>query len=567
MKFSLSVKARIFSTIALLAVAVAAVGAIGYRSTSATNAAMRASYEDYFLAESWLAEMVSRQRENLEQTLVALVGHDADVTKAARSAILQNRQRIDGLWTQYETTVHKGDERALADEFKPQRAKLLAVMDATLDTLAAGNYEKSTQLVQQELMVANDLVAATGDKLLAYQVKIGGEMKADAERDFTSARLLLELSIFGGIAGAVLLGWMLARSMLTSLHRAVQVSERIAAGELGHRIEISTDDEFGQLLRSLQSMDAKLVEIVGQVRASADSVGTAAREISQGNDDLSSRTQQQASALEETAASMEEMTATVKQNADNAQQANQLSAGARNQADLGGAVVARAVSAMTEINTSSRRIADIIGVIDELAFQTNLLALNAAVEAARAGEQGRGFAVVASEVRNLAQRSAAAAKEIKDLIQDSVDKVKTGSDLVDQSGKTLTEIIEGIKKVTDVVAEISAASQEQSSGIDQVNNAVTQMDQTTQQNAALVEEAAAASKAMEQQAQELLQQVGFFRIGNEAVAQPVAVSISKPRGIHKPVLVRPISRIKRAPVARATPLARASGDDSSWEQF
>ena len=567
MKLSLSVKTRIFSTIALLAVALAVVGSVGYRSTSAANAAMRSSYEDYFLAESWLAEMVSRQRGNLEQVLAALIGHDADVTKAARRAIIQNTQRIDELWTQYQKSVQSSDERALAEEFKTQRAKLIVVMDATLSALDAGNYEKSTQLVQQELMVANDLVAAAGDRLLAYQVKLGGEMKADAEHDFAGAQLLIELCIVAGIAAAALLGWMLARSMLASLHRAVQVSERIAAGELGHRIEIHTDDEFGQLLRSLQSMDAKLVDIVGQVRGSADSVGTAAREISQGNDDLSSRTQQQASALEETAASMEEMTATVKQNADNAQQANQLSAGARNQADLGGAVVARAVRAMAEINTSSRRIADIIGVIDELAFQTNLLALNAAVEAARAGEQGRGFAVVASEVRNLAQRSAAAAKEIKDLIQDSVDKVKTGSDLVDQSGKTLTEIIEGIKKVTDVVAEISAASQEQSSGIDLVNNAVTQMDQSTQQNAALVEEAAAASKAMEQQAQGLLQQVGFFRIAGEAAAKPAAIPISKPRSLRKPALVRPIARTKGAPFARpAAPLARASGDDS-WEQF
>ena len=262
----------------------------------------------------------------------------------------------------------------------------------------------------------------------------------------------------------------------------------------------------------MQDMDGKLSDIVGSVRIGADSVGSAARQISSGNDDLSQRTQEQASALEETASSMEEMTATVKQNADNARQASQLAVGAREQADRGGNVVGRAVSAMSEISDSSRRIADIIDVIDEIAFQTNLLALNAAVEAARAGEQGRGFAVVATEVRNLAQRSATAAKEIKDLIGDSVEKVKAGTVLVDESGKSLTEIVASVKRVADIVAEISAASEEQASGIDQVNNAVTQMDTTTQQNAALVEEAAAASKAMEQQAQLLVEKVSYFAV-------------------------------------------------------
>ena len=290
-------------------------------------------------------------------------------------------------------------------------------------------------------------------------------------------------------------------------------------GDLTARIPLSgKTGELEALCKGVNAMLDSTADLVKRVKTAAAEVQTGAEEISKGNLNLSQRTEQQASSLEETASSMEEMTSTVKQTADNAGQANQLAMAARQQAEKGGAVVSSAVSAMGGINAASKKIADIIGVIDEIAFQTNLLALNAAVEAARAGEQGRGFAVVATEVRNLAGRSATAAKEIKALIQDSVAKVDEGSKLVDESGRTLEEIVNAVKKVTDIVAEIAAASREQSSGIEQVNKAVMQMDQTTQQNAALVEEASAASQAIVEQAQSLNGMIARYNVGGESAA-------------------------------------------------
>lgn len=309
---------------------------------------------------------------------------------------------------------------------------------------------------------------------------------------------------------------MLRRQINVNARNVVASMERMANGEIGRQLAVTSKDEFGQALSAVSRLDKKLAEVVTVIRHTADTVGASAREISSGNDDLSRRTQSQASALQQTASSMEEMTATVKQNADNANQANRLASSVREQAERGSAVVHRATDAMKEINSSSTKIGNIIGVIDEIAFQTNLLALNAAVEAARAGEQGRGFAIVASEVRNLAQRSADAAKDIKSLIKDSVDKVKTGAELVNESGQTLAEILESVKKVTDIVAEIAAASSQQSAGIEQVNNAVAQMDAATQENAARVDQATTASRSLQQQAERLVQQISYFRLQNEA---------------------------------------------------
>ncbi len=346
------------------------------------------------------------------------------------------------------------------------------------------------------------------------------------------------------------------------------VMTRLAEGDLTQLASSDYQGEFAVLSNAVNISVKNLQETVGGIRIATESITSAASEISQGNTDLSQRTEEQASSLEETASSMEQLTSTVKQNADNARQANQLANGARDQAEQGGSVVQKAVDAMAEINSASKKIADIIGVIDEIAFQTNLLALNAAVEAARAGEQGRGFAVVASEVRNLAQRSASAAKEIKSLISDSVEKVGEGSKLVDRSGETLTEIVNSVKKVSDIVAEIAAASQEQSIGIEQVNKAITQLDEVTQQNAALVEEAAAAAESLDDQARDMSQRMAFFRLDESSQpasapppAAPQPQAVSRPAAAPQPA-PRPAAAPRPAPAPRP-----AAGDDSEWEEF
>ncbi len=351
----------------------------------------------------------------------------------------------------------------------------------------------------------------------------------------------------------------------------IRVLSAMADGKLTETIDEDYEGRFGILKDDANTTVAKLTEVVGNIQTSAASVKTGADEISQGNTDLSQRTEEQASSLEETASSMEEMTSTVRQNADNAGQANQLAKAAREQAEKGGSVVNNAVTAMGEINASSKKISDIIGVIDEIAFQTNLLALNASVEAARAGEQGRGFAVVASEVRNLAGRSATAAKEIKDLIEDSGRKVDEGSRLVNESGETLEEIVTGVKKVTDIVGEIAAASQEQSAGIDEVNKAITQMDELTQQNAALVEEAAAASESLGEQADDLDQMMTFFTVnGGASGARSVATRSNN--GSERRSADRPWSGdapggdTQKRPPAAAKQVA-ANGGDQEWEEF
>jgi len=480
-------------------------------------------------------------------------------------------------YTKYETELGTMEKQFAGLAKSPQVEKEYKNYLATNDDYQSAKKDMLDAIKQADPS-ANDVLEMEVRPLLMQRQdaarKVIALLRDDANNIYTSQVRLFKLIRLVCIAGMLLglafvltLAILLSRSILRTLKYAGRIAHGIAEGKLGHDIQVKSDDELGQLLEAFRTMDERLSMIVGEVRHGSGAVSTAAQQIARGNDDLSQRTQEQASSLEETASSMEQMTSTVKQNAENASHANQLARGARDQAERGGEVAAQAVKAMGEINASSRKIADIVGLIQEIAFQTNLLALNAAVEAARAGEQGRGFAVVATEVRSLAQRSAGAAKEIKGLIEDSAEKVRGGTALVDQSGKALAEIVDSVKKVTDIVAEIAAASQEQSSGIDQVNNAVMQMDEMTQQNAALVEEAAAAARSMQEQADELTQQVGFFQLNDAAAAAaPASVVNRQQAAVAETAAVLATIR-KSRPAVRAEERAEAAADAGAWKEF
>jgi len=365
------------------------------------------------------------------------------------------------------------------------------------------------------------LLDEVAGRIQADSAAVAAQAAEDARHaTWLSLSLMLGVCAVGGVAGILF-----SRTITRPIREAVQVATVVAGGDLTSRIEVRSRDEVGQLMQALKTMNESLSNVVGDVRRGTDIIASASSQVAVGSQDLSSRTEEQASSLEQTAASMEGLTTTVRQNADNAVQANQLAKQASAVAVRGGDVVGRVVDTMESINTSSRRIVDIIGVIDGIAFQTNILALNAAVEAARAGEQGRGFAVVASEVRSLAQRSAAAAREIKGLIEDSVAEIDAGSSLVTEAGRTMEEIVDSVRRVTNIMGEISAASQEQTAGIDQINQAVTQMDEVTQQNAALVEEASAAAQSLQAQAGHLVRAVSLFKLGPSHSARSLEMSV------------------------------------------
>ncbi|MGE5452330.1 MAG: methyl-accepting chemotaxis protein [Acidobacteriota bacterium] len=413
---------------------------------------------------------------------------------------------------QLEPLLVQNDERALYEEIGQARKELLSTRAAVFEAKKAGDSAKAQMALNSGFLPASNKMLDLLQKLLQSQRRDIDMQAAQIDSANNTGRLaLMAFSLFALGAGAGLTIW-LARTLTRPIQQAAAVSDRIAALDLSEHIESHGKDETGHLLQSLESMQASLKSLVTEVRHSTDSMKTASIEIATGNSDLSIRTEQTASNLQQTASSMEHLTNTVRQTAEAARVANQLAASAHHAATKGGEVVSHVVSTMDEINHSSRKIADIIGVIDGIAFQTNILALNAAVEAARAGEQGRGFAVVASEVRSLASRSANAAKEIKALIGTSVDKVETGARLVQDAGASMSDIVQSVQQVNDIIGEITAATTEQSDGIGQINTAVTQLDQMTQQNAALVEQSAAAAESMKDQAQRLADKVAAFKL-------------------------------------------------------
>ena len=423
---------------------------------------------------------------------------------------------------EYAKHVTSPEEKTLYGTFEEDWKKYLSQHAQLVDMSTKREKFPARKMLEGESKVTYDSLNASVKKLTDLNHEGALAASNNTDSSFTTARSVMLVALLVAVVAAAGAALWLIRSITTPINTVVDVASRIAEGDLSRTIHVHSTNETGQLLMALERMQTNLASVVGQVRQGSESVATASAEIAQGNNDLSARTEQQASALEQTAASMEELGATVKQNADSARQANQLAMSASTVAIRGGEVVAQVVDTMKGINESSRKIADIISVIDGIAFQTNILALNAAVEAARAGEQGRGFAVVASEVRSLAGRSAEAAKEIKTLIGASVERVEHGTALVDQAGATMTEVVSSIKRVTDIMGEISAASTEQALGVAQVGEAVTQMDQATQQNAALVEEMAAAASSLKSQAQELVQTVAVFKLNPNDAPQGMA---------------------------------------------
>jgi len=458
----------------------------------------------------------------------------------------------------YVKLISGDEERRVYDAFAAEWKQYLNLHDQVLALSRVNENQKAKALLEGESDRLFSSLSAKLVKLVA--INHDGAAAADkaSEAAYDSARATMIAAVVLALVLAIGLATWNIRSLTRQLGGepavAAELARSVAQGDLSVRIDVKAGDSTS-LMAQLQAMQTSLAHVVGNVRQNADGVATASAQIAQGNQDLSQRTEEQASALEETAASMEQLGSTVKQNADNAQQANQLALGATTVAIKGGEVVGKVVETMKDINDSSKKIADIISVIDGIAFQTNILALNAAVEAARAGEQGRGFAVVAGEVRNLAQRSAEAAKEIKSLITASVERVEVGTSLVDQAGTTMSEIVASIKRVTDIMGEISAASIEQSAGVAQVGEAVSQMDQATQQNAALVEESAAAAESLKGQAQQLVQAVAVFKLSHATHATAASAAMPAP-AVHAAAPVTGLAAAERRGPNRAKNVTR-----------
>jgi methyl-accepting chemotaxis protein len=461
--------------------------------------------------------LAAREKSEIDQ----LLEHIATNSKAAGEAL-----------GNLETLVQDDDGKKRLAAISDAASRYNVASRRLAHFVKNGRIEEGVAVFKKDVSPALDAYTVSIVEIVKLQEAALAQAVVAGEGAFTRARnMLLGLAGLMVMLGAVV-SWLVARSITRPLSRAVGLARKVAAGDLTATIEVKGRDETAQLLRALAEMNESLRKIVSEVRGGVDAISEASKEMAAGNADLSHRTDEQASSLQQTAASMEQLAHTVRQNADNAQHANSLAAAASEVAVKGGTVVSAAVQTMSSINESSRKIADIIGVIDSIAFQTNILALNAAVEAARAGEQGRGFAVVASEVRRLAQRSAGAAQEIKQVISESVGKVEDGTRLVDEAGKRMDEIVQSVQRVTDIIGSISAASAAQTSGIEQVNRAVAQMDQTTQQNAALVEQAAAAAEAMQEQAEQLSREVSVFRI--DAAHTPSAEAPVRAAGEQSP---------------------------------
>jgi methyl-accepting chemotaxis protein len=522
-------------------------------------------HQDWVKAEA-AATLHATTRANAQRTMELFFHSDKAQLARVHERIADNKRVVTESLETLERLVHLPEGKALLAQVKEARASYVASFTKVDTLLAEGKRDAATQVLTGETLPAIEALQGHVKALSEFQRKLAEAGGENIEHSIAFTRQLLFAAGLAALAIGAALAWWLTRAITRPIGEAVKIAQTVAAGDLSSRIEAHTQDETGQLLRALRAMNDGLVKVVGTVRQSSDSIAIGSGQIATGNQDLSQRTEEQASNLQQTAASMEQISGAVKSNADSAQQAAQLAASATEVALQGGQVVEQVIGTMGQITGASRRIGDIIGVIDGIAFQTNILALNAAVEAARAGEQGRGFAVVAGEVRSLAQRSAAAAKEVKTLINDSVEKVGVGSQQVDEAGRTMQRIVVQVKRVNDLMSEISAATLEQTSGISQVSAAVGQLDQVTQQNAALVEESAAAAESLKQQARQLVEAVSVFKLAHAESEGAIAPAPAGSRVRAAAAKPSTAANLAQAAAARK-PVAAMASSESDWTQF
>ncbi|OON61165.1 hypothetical protein B0920_19810 [Massilia sp. KIM] len=562
----LNIGTRLAAGFALTLLMTVLIAAAGVWRLNQVAAETREIMAEPIAKERMIAEWYTQIFAAVRRTAAIVKSSDPSLTTYFKEDSAATSKLSTELVKRIEPMIKGEDETALFKAVIEHRKTYSTARDNAVKAKAEGNVELADQILEQSFTPAAKAYQEQVRKLLELQHQRIAASAATIDANARSGETMIIALAAAALALGAVFSWLLTRSITGPLREAVKAAETVAAGDLTVSLDTSRQDETGALLRALRHMNDSLARIVSEVRTGTEQISTASGEIASGSFDLSARTEQQAASLEETAASMEELTGTVRQNADNARQANQLAIAASTVATDAGSAAEQLIATMGSINESSRKIVDIIGVIDSIAFQTNILALNAAVEAARAGEQGRGFAVVASEVRNLAQRSASAAKEIKQLIGDSVEKVDAGAKLVDRTGATMQEVVTSIRRVTDIMGEISSASQEQIQGIDQVNRAMSEMDQATQQNAALVEEATAATSALQEQAVRLAKVVDVFKLDpSQRAAAPAATrpAATLPALRASAPLKRP-APLKAAPKAAAKATATVDGD---WEQF
>jgi methyl-accepting chemotaxis protein len=510
-KLKIATRLGIGFTIMLLLLS--AVAGVGYWRLHSVVQLNRYMVDDVLARQFLVAQWYANTNANGYRSLTLFRSSDAQQQMKLEKEIKATSAAITALQMKLDNIPTSSAEAAIFIDIADKRAAYVSARAAIIKERAAGNADAVARLIEESFQPALSAYIASFDRLIAFQDHVvqrtSAQLLAQAQ---SGQQVVLLIAAIGAALGAAI-SFFLARSIITPLRWAVQIADTVAKGDLSSNIEVSGNDELSQLLQAFKSMNDNLAGIVGEVRASSDLISSASQQIADGNADLSARTGQQAGALEQTASATEELTATVRQNGDSAQRAQQLAAAASEVAVKGGAVVAQVVETMGSINESSRRVVDIIGVIDGIAFQTNILALNAAVEAARAGEQGRGFAVVATEVRSLAQRSALAAKEIKLLVGASVEKVDIGAQLVDQAGSTMGDIVASVRRVNDIIGEMAVAGQEQLIGIEQINDALQRMDRLTQHNASLVDDSLTAAQATARQASTLARTVNLFKLG------------------------------------------------------